>query len=58
MAPAIALTDANSAAMTLSRGWGTESDADQNPKAAAASAQTMLMTSALFIANEIARDIG
>lgn len=37
--------------MTLSLGWGSEIDADQNPKAAAASAQTMLITSALFIAN-------
>ena len=37
--------------MTLSLGWGSEIDADQNPKAAAASAQTMLITSALLIAN-------
>ena len=37
--------------MTLNLVWGSEIDADQNPKAAAASAQTMLITSALFIAN-------
>jgi hypothetical protein len=39
--------------MTLSLGWGIEIDADQKPKAAAASAQTMLTASTLLIPNRV-----
>jgi hypothetical protein len=35
--------------MTLNFGWGSEIDADQNPKAVAISAQTMLITSAQLL---------